>query len=380
VARILMVTHSHSPDKRIDQEAEYLAKEQYEIHLICGKRKPTESTPTYYKSIHTIPLLKTQQAFLSIPVRKAAKKYLKIIKEIQPDIIHAHDLMAANVVSLILPKGTKFIFDDHEIMELKRKNKAQRSPNIAKKIVRYILYLLSIRARKKVMKKANSVIVVNNYFIEFYRKRGVDHKKIIVLENFPKKELISKALAQKELVDEFFINDPRKKLVHSTSTSSIEMDLDRNVNSYIEAINKLDDWVMVIFGPNVEEMESKGVRFIQRKPILEYLVCVAHCNVTIHAPLIDERSNHASPNRVFESALLGVQVISNKVSSLLEKMNNMIIWLEEEEIPPERITEILNNIEKYPSGKELQEYAKDFVWEKQIDKLINQYRILLKEN
>ncbi|MBK5114847.1 MAG: glycosyltransferase [Candidatus Heimdallarchaeota archaeon] len=144
----------------MNQEAEYLAKEQHEIHLICGRRKPTESTQTYYKSIHTIPLERTQQAFLSIPVRKAAKKYLKIIKEIQPDIIHAHDLMAANVDSFILSEVTKFIFDDHEIWEFLRRQ-AEATKNILKKIIVKGIQFLTKSINKKVARKADLIVVIN---------------------------------------------------------------------------------------------------------------------------------------------------------------------------------------------------------------------------
>ena len=55
---------------------------------------------------------------LPIWVQFAAREYKKIIDKIKPDVIHAHDLMITNIIQRIIPKKTKFVYDDHEIWEL----------------------------------------------------------------------------------------------------------------------------------------------------------------------------------------------------------------------------------------------------------------------
>ncbi len=378
MANIVMVSHSASPDKRIDQEAEYLAKQGHKLYLICGRKGKEESLSKVYEEIYTIPLNRMQQAFYYLPVRVASKKYAKIFAKIKPDVIHAHDLMAAYIVSFIIDKNVKFVYDDHEVWELTRKQKSEKIKNPIKSLIRKKMYLDSKRLNKKIMKKADLVIVVNDYWIKFYEERGIDPKKIIAIENFPKKELIDEALKREDLIDDFFIKDPRRKAVVSSSSAKITFDTSRNVLNYAKAISELDDWVLVIFGPKDEKLVELGAHFVPYKPLIEYLSCCSKCDVAIHPVILNERSHYGSPNRIFESALLGLRIISSKAKTLVDKFNNYIIWAGPE-TSKEDLIKIFRNIDDYPTGEEIKKIAKSFNWEESIKKLINRYEEILKQ-
>lgn len=372
-----MVSHSVSPDKRVDQEAESLAKQGHKLYLICGRKRKAESSPKVYEEIFLIPLNRMQQAFYYFPVRVAIKKYAKIFAKIKPDVVHAHDLMAAYIASFSINKNMKFVYDDHEVWELTKKQKSENIKNPIKFLIRKKLYFDSKRISKKVMKKADLIIVVNDYWIKFYEKRGVNPKKIITIENFPKKELIDEALSREDLIDDFFIKDPRSKVVVSSSGAKVTADVSRNVINYAEAIFELDNWVLVIFGPKDERLEKLDAHFISYKPLIEYLSYCSKCNVTIHPALLNERSHYGSPNRIFESALLGLRIISSRAKTLVDKFNNYLIWAGPE-TSKEDLIKIFMNIDDYPTGKELMEYGKRFIWEDQVKKLIYRYEEILK--
>ncbi|NHJ04812.1 MAG: hypothetical protein EAX90_08310 [Candidatus Heimdallarchaeota archaeon] len=376
MAKILMITHSLTPDKRIDQEAESLTQNGHQVHLICGGKKINFEVPKIYHTVDYIHLTKFQQAFLYFPVKKAAKEYKKIINQLNPDIIHAHDLMAANIVRFTLKKGNKFVYDDHELWELIRKIKTKNIKNPIKKIIRYFLYVSSKRINKKVMKKADLIIVVNNYWIKFYGKKGLSEKKIITIENFPKMNLIEQALNYQEELNEFIINDQRKKIVFSSAGSKASLDAIRKIDIYAEAVQELSNWVMIIFGPEDEKYIKLGVHFIPPKPIVEYLANCSKCDLMLNPLILNERNHYSSINRVFEAANLGIRIITTNLKTLEEKFENKLITVPIN-IGKEELKQILREIDRYPTGKEISTIAKKFTWENQISILISGYDSLL---
>ena len=261
-----MVTHSLTPDKRIDQEAESLTQNGYQVHLLCGGKKRNSKVPEVYCSVEYIRLTKYQQAFLYLPAKIGAKKYRKIFDKINPDIIHAHDLMAANVARLAIKNDIKFVYDDHEVWELIREIKTKNIRNPLKKIIRYYMYLSSKRINKKVMRKADLIIVVNNYWKKFYGKKGLPDSKFITIENYPKMKLIEQALNFQGNLDELITKDKRKKMVFASAGSKASLDSIRRIDTYAEAVNELDDWVLIIFGPEEEKYLKLGVHYITPKP------------------------------------------------------------------------------------------------------------------
>lgn len=68
--------------------------------------------------------------------------------------------MAANVDSFILSEVTKFIFDDHEIWEFLRRQ-AEATKNILKKIIVKGIQFLTKSINKKVARKADLIVVIN---------------------------------------------------------------------------------------------------------------------------------------------------------------------------------------------------------------------------
>ncbi|MCK5046780.1 MAG: glycosyltransferase, partial [Candidatus Heimdallarchaeota archaeon] len=214
MARVLMVTHSPAPDYRIDKEAEALKAAGHEIFLIYPKLK-RDMSPIYVDSF-LIPLNLRQRALGPIASRIAAKKFKEVINSIKPDVIHAHDITAANIIRFIIPNSIKFVYDDHEIWEYLRKRQVAATKNIMKKLIVRVIQFLTKKINKKITRKADMIIVINDHWIDYYQKKGINSKKIISIENFTSKSLSKDVLESKVTIDDFFLKDKRKKIVHSS--------------------------------------------------------------------------------------------------------------------------------------------------------------------
>lgn len=376
MAKILMFSHSPIPDIRIDKEVKALVNAGHEIYAICSGKGKGE-IPEYYKEVFFIPLKRTQKAFVPFSYSKPKKEYKKIIEKIKPDVLHAHDIVAANIAIRVKPKDAKFIYEDHEIWELIKKLELTERKGIIKFPLRVYQYLMAKFLSKKIMKKSDIVVVVQKYWIDFYVDRGIKRKKIISIENFPSKDLIDEAIKRVDLVDDFILSDPRKKIVHSSKLSKVSDDFLRDITKFVEAVNELDDWVLVIFGSEDKIFTDLGVKFLPPRSPVEYLASSAKCDVALNPLVLNERLNFCSPNRLYESVALGLRVISTKAIAFYENFGDMLIWIGTD-TPKEKIVEILKNIDDYPTGEEIKIFSKKFNWEDSVKKLVNRYEEILK--
>jgi len=371
-----MFSHSPIPDIRIDKEAKALSEKGFEIYVICSA-KGKGDIPKYYKKVFFVPLSRKQKAFIPFSYRKSKKKYQEIIEELSPEVLHAHDLMAANIALKVKPKMAKFIYEDHEIWELIKKLELKERKNILKIPIRLYQYFAAKILTKRIMKKADLVVLVQKHWIDFYQKRGINENKMISIENFTPREIIEEAQKKKEFVDEFIKNDSRKKLVHSSKSCKPSDDYLRSIRIYAEATKELENWVMIIFGPKDEVFEELEVKFLPPRSYIEYLACCAECDVMINPLVLNERLNFCSPNRLYEATALGLQVISTKAQAFYENFDDLLIWIDFN-TTKEDIIKILSNIDEYPSGKEIQEHTfEHHIWEKEVKKLIEKYKQLL---
>ena len=373
MAKILMLTHGPTPDYRIDREAEALAKDGHELYLIYRTQKG--KIPSVYKKTFQVPLNNWQRALEPINCRLASRKYKKIIEEIKPNIIHAHDITAANIVRFVLPKNVKFVYDDHEIWEFLRRRQADARKNIIKKIIVRVIQMLTKNINNKIAKKADFLIVINEHWVPYYVEKGVDRDRLFALENFASKYLLKEVEEAKAQIDNFFIEDKRKKIIHS-SKLTLSSKVVRDVTNIAEAANNLDNWVLVVFGEPDKEFSTLGVHFIEPKPRMEYLTSCMKCDVALNPLKLDERFHYSSSNRLYEFVSLGIRVMATKAQTYLDKFGDSLIWIDEN-TTIEEIEEILNNIEKYPSGEKLRKKVEIYNWENESKKLVEKYKKLL---
>ncbi|MGC9780902.1 MAG: glycosyltransferase [Candidatus Heimdallarchaeota archaeon] len=120
MGKILMLKHSDLPDNRADREAKALKKAEHKVFMICTRVKNKNSDDIYEK-IFFVDMNVKVKFYLRKEVKKVAQKYRRVIDEIEPDIVHAHDIVRANVVRYLEKKNWLVVYDNHEVWELYKK-------------------------------------------------------------------------------------------------------------------------------------------------------------------------------------------------------------------------------------------------------------------
>ncbi|MFW9868436.1 MAG: glycosyltransferase [Candidatus Thorarchaeota archaeon] len=105
--RILHTSHTGLPDPRVEKTAMTMQKEGHELVFLGGLPITGHSLPAFNDS-HYIPMVNNLRFVLD---SRFKKKWIKKIDKIGPDIIHAHNLIAA---SMLLGTDYPVIYDDHE--------------------------------------------------------------------------------------------------------------------------------------------------------------------------------------------------------------------------------------------------------------------------
>lgn len=378
-----MVTHNKIPDARVEKESIVLRKAGHKVFLATPAVKEKKAEKAFDK-VFTYSHTFKHNHFFREAVNEVAQFYEKIILENNIDVVHAHNIFTAHIASKVVKKHKlKFIFDDHETWSLWLKERAKRAVGIKNRLVRSFVYLRSIGIEKKIAKMADYIIVTNVMCIPFFKKLKIPESKIIPIENIALQSEIDLGLKSKDLVVDFFKKDKRKKIVHvyhrskgkSTKQSRKDESIDRQFEVFVSAQEKLDDWVLVLFGEKDPDLIKRGVVFIDFMPRINYLANIACADVGLNPLIITEKTVISSQNRTFEYAKLGVRIISTKTPLLQRNFQDMIIWMNPDE-PLEKLIDILNNIDQYPTGKKLQEYSKKFSWENETSPMIEVYKNL----
>lgn len=105
--KILHTSHTGLPDPRIEKTAATMGKDGHELIFLGGRPIQEYGLPVF-RETHHIPIVN----FLKLALDSSFKaKWLKKIDEIKPDVVHAHNIIAA---SMMLETDYPVIYDDHE--------------------------------------------------------------------------------------------------------------------------------------------------------------------------------------------------------------------------------------------------------------------------
>jgi glycosyltransferase involved in cell wall biosynthesis len=383
MANILKMSHNDIPDARVEKESRALIDAGHLVYLVAPKIR-NKIAKESFTEVYTYSF--NFKHYFSGPIIRDAIKFLKeIIKKHNISLIHAHNIICINLAMKLIKKSNiKLIFDDHETWSLYLQLRMKSGLGF-RKFLRWILLLRAQRIEKLAARKSDHIIVTNRKCIDFYlQKYKIRKNSITEIENIALQEEIDTALKSDDLLHDFFKKDKRKKIVHvyrsppAKNPKQFHKDTltNRNYNRIIDAQEKLEDWVLVLFGKRNPELEKRGVVFIEYLPRIAYLANISKGDVGINPLVVNAKTSISSQNRIFEYAKLGVRIISTRTQLLKENFEDKLIWFNPED-ELDKLVSILENINKYPTGKELQEYSKKFSWEEEIKKAIKIYEALL---
>ena len=200
--KILHLSHESLPDWRVEKSALTGLSVGHQV-LFAGRKISGSYDRNIFAKIFEMNW--TAGARYGIPVywRSVKKQFEKIIRDSRPDIVHAHNIFSAKLVSEF---GIPFVYDDHEywsksskiLKEIEYQNsEAYRLRKL--QLTDYFMSKLKTAKRRYINKKISKVwtkwerelvnscptITVSEKIAEELRVMGNNTNKVFVVPNFP---------------------------------------------------------------------------------------------------------------------------------------------------------------------------------------------------
>ncbi len=202
--RILHLSHEGLPDWRVEKSAISASKVGHEV-IFAGRKSPVSYDRKIFLKIYEVNW--TAKARLGIPFywRTVKKQIEKLIRDVKPDIVHAHNIFSAKMISEF---GVPFVYDDHEYWSRSSRLLIEMAEKITfrKKtkadIAKYIAVDLPIHLRRifinryaislwtnweKELVSSTPTITVSNRIAEELGVIGNNTNRVFVVPNFPMK-------------------------------------------------------------------------------------------------------------------------------------------------------------------------------------------------
>lgn len=364
--KILHFSHTGTPDNRIERYAYLQQKAGYEVFL-AGEKSSQEKQRFpelhLFDGFYECPAVLKTKAGLYPYFSWYKKKFRSIYQSLKPDVLHAHDLIAAKACSdLNLP----FIYDDHEYWSRQVRNRG-----VSKKRHRITnLYLVPLydRWEKEVLENATAIMAVSETQAEDHRSYN---QQVFTMPNF---------LTEYEIEQIPPLSQP-----------------DNSLNSVIIIRDKTH------YEPNFINLLSNFVRnnksfltvigyFQYKLPGIEYQGILPHLDVIKSLPkfhiglLTPQKSSRVggyykywSPNRVFLYAHCGVTpVLYSDMTFLRSCFNSYAKYVDSPTEIPDVLKETSQDSEWLKNQPRLlQSIArKEMVWDKNGWKVDKAYQLL----
>jgi glycosyltransferase involved in cell wall biosynthesis len=223
------------------------------------------------------------------------RKFAKILDECNPNLIHAHNIIAAKLASEF---SIPFIYDDHEYASKQCKVNAR----IWKPNKMYIHWLWS-RWEKEVLRKTLATITVSMTIAEEHKKYC---DRVVVTPNFP-------SSTETEKIRQNFRNNDHLSSVYVGNDFSRSSELrgtHRDVEGFLQLFHHKNIGTLTVIGdvnlPSLRNVYSLG--FLPHSVMMEELM--KH-----HIGLLPRKKHwyhqYSNPNKPYEYAHAGLLVLTS---------------------------------------------------------------------
>jgi len=193
--RILHFSNDSLPDWRVEKSAISASNFGHEV-VFAGEKLLNYNRKTFSK-IYEIRWSSRARRGIPFYWHSVKKQVERVIREVRPDIVHAHDLFPAKMISEF---GLPFVYDDHEywskclkIAEMNENSSQSLAGGlprkVARKLARNLLNQHAIRLWtnwEKSIVSSNPTITVSDMIAEELKVIG-DTDKVFVVPNYPMK-------------------------------------------------------------------------------------------------------------------------------------------------------------------------------------------------
>jgi glycosyltransferase involved in cell wall biosynthesis len=378
--KILHISHTGLPDWRIEKSAITSLNYGYKV-FYAGDSPDAKNDSNVFEKIYKIKwpdanypkkLLIPYILFGKTSVWNDVKKQIKtILEELRPDIVHAHNLVSAKLISEF---DIPMIYNDHEYWSIYIKRLYEsRIINNTNKILhkkKNLLYKRIIKIWSKweseIIPKYPTIATSQTTINEMKQKYS---KEFFLLPNFPLKTETS---ASNPPVFHDDLNS-----VYAGNESAKELKAHRNITGLDNVFNENNIGKLILIGrmnfqPS-EKIICKGL--LSRKDMYDEM---AKCSIGLLPMKKIWSHKYINANKVFEYAHAGLHVIStSSFSDTIDTLQNNCTPFEDYNDLVSKLSYFRDNKDElYKKRIQIFNFAKDnLIWEKYEKNIIEAYQM-----
>ena len=388
--RILHLSDYDLPDWRIEKSAISAINRNYQVFFAGLPSLTSNSVFSKVYEINWTPRARRAFPYYWYCVKKQLKR---IIHEVRPDVVHAHNIFSAKMVSEF---DIPFVYDDHEYwpsyvrrqiesynLSLARSNR--NNDNLRRIIHKTMLRLLNYRFLRLGLKwetqlvSSTPTLTVSESIATELRRLG-DTTKVFITPNFPMKNEIKDIQTpkfHKELTSVYAGIEPKNnnKIAH------------RNMEGFVDIFNRYNDvgslTMIGIEEPSYNTSSSSKAKFSRvtyRGYLPRHIMYQEMENNSVGLIPFRKHWSHKyiSPNKAYEYAHAGLVVLCT--SSLIPIKNilkDYCLTFEDYDDMISQLRYCKDNIEKiYEKRIRVYQFAKEnLIWENYEQNIFDAYKV-----
>jgi glycosyltransferase involved in cell wall biosynthesis len=387
--RVLHLSDYALPDWRIEKSAISALNRNYQVFFAGLPSHTSNSVFSKIYEINWTPRARRAFPYYWYCVKKQLKK---IVREARPDIVHAHNIFSAKMVSEI---AVPFVYDDHEYWpsyvrrqiesynsSLEQSSRNNDSPRriIRKTILRLLndrFLKLGLGWEKQLVSSTPTITVSENIATELRHLGG--NGKVFITPNFPMKNEIMDIRPPKfhrELVSVYAGIEPKNniKIAH------------RNMEGFVDIFNRYNDvgslTMIGVEEPSNNVLSHSGpsnARVTYKGYLPRHLMYQEMQNSSVGIVPFRKHWSHKyiSPNKAYEYAHVGLVVLcTSSLAPIKNTLRDYCMTFEDYEDMILQLRDCRNNMEKnYEMRLDVYQFAKEnLLWENYEQNIFDAYR------
>ena len=381
--KILHLSTEGLPDWRIEKSALTALNKGHEV-VFAGSKSPFIYNRNTFSKIYEV--IWTAKARYGFPYywHMVKKQIYQIIKEVLPDIVHAHNIFSAK---MMLEFDIPFVYDDHEfwsrhsqlLLEMDKLNEIQAEKvslnetirgvrrRVKRKIINRHVNRLWAKWERELVSSVPTITVSN----EIANKLRVisNSNKIFVVHNFPMKFEVGglgNPRQHDQLSSVYAGSDGHNKKKYPS----------RNIDGLTDIFTNNNVGDLTIIGWNGEFSEKiKYTGFLDRNDMYEVML-----NNSIGLIPFKKHWSHEyiNPNKAYEYAHAGLYVMcTNSFKDIKSVLKEHCVTFDDYDEMKEELLYFKNNMDElYYKRINLFEYARNnLIWELNEKQILEAYKI-----
>jgi hypothetical protein len=378
--KVLHLSDMHLPDWRIEKSAFTDLNLGHEVVFAGMKSNYTGNIFSKVFQVHWTPRARRAVPFYWHSVKKQLEG---VIKETRPDIIHAHNIFSAKMVSEF---GIPFVYDDHEFWPIYVKRQAevskqsqhrlQRSSSawpraIVRKILREFLASRAIRLwtrwEEEIVSSHPTITVSEQIAAEL--RTNYHAKNVFVVPNFPMYSEV------KDFEKPRFL-DSLSSVYAGGDGYNIDKYPSKNIDGFDNAFIQKDIGNLVVIGWD-DKSSSNKVRYRGFLPRQEMFREMSDHSIGI-IPFSRHWSHiYISPNKAYEYPHAGLVVLTTSgFEPVKDLLKEHCVTFEDYADMASKLMYFKENMDELHKKRvQIFDYARDnLIWEKNENYIIDAYK------